>query len=143
VSTAAGRAVYTWDSAANGWQLVHGDTGWRTITPVNIANCNEWLAMRRIGFTVFCIAEIQITSGTTLAISDFYSLPSGFQGNSVVEEVWAGGRIGSLGSDQKLQISRDTGSQMLRATAAMSGGTVICSFSFATTDAWPASLPGS
>lgn len=134
VDVTAGRAGYMRDYVNGRSQLVYGDTGWRDITALL---ANGWTAafayLRRTMHTV----ELQLLSPVAGTATTVYTLPSGFVprgGISLMLRPTSGTSppvYGSVGSNGDVGLP-------LGSTPASGGH----SFTWTTTQNWPASLPG-
>jgi Collagen triple helix repeat (20 copies). len=138
-SAAIGRVGYVWDDINSREQLVYGDTGMRQIGAVGTL-LNGWTAatagdilLRREGSTVTLSAKINNTSATN---DIFYNLPVGFRPRTQ-SSVPINGNTGN-GTFRYARASWDGNVAIYRTTVEdlYIGGT------WTTTDAWPATLPG-
>lgn len=144
-----------------GWVVMAGDTGWRKIvvsdtavftnTTYNAANPNSYLYLRRVGNTV----EFRFNTGTSATFTTNYqtifTLPSGFRPlpfsspqNGTTGPwcaLWDGSSIAP--STKGLYQTSNTNSTYLSAGSWTSGIGYSGFATLSTTDAWPASLPGS
>jgi len=141
---AIGRRIYTWNSAyssgTGGWQQTYGDTGDRNDA---ITYTNNWAnsygvhRLRRIGNTVYLVAALDSTNATADAA---FTVPSGFRPTlAAITAVVVGG-----GSNvpRTLSLGTDGVGTIYRASLTPQGGWQL-TVAYPTSDAWPASLPGS
>ena len=130
-----GRRIFTWNSAyssgSGGWQMSYGDSGWRDVS-ANINSGNGFTGgsvyIRRTGYNI-AIAAFGLTRAAGGA-GDFYTFPSGFRaelpvyGRSFSNNAWY---VNGASSYINMAGTSDSGAGCM----------------FGTSDAWPASLPGS
>ena len=130
-----GRRIFTWNSAyssgSGGWQMSYGDSGWRDVS-ANINSGNGFTGgsvyIRRTGYNI-AIAAFGLTRAAGGA-GDFYTFPSGFRaafpvyGRSFSNNAWY---VNGASSYINMAGTSDSGAGCM----------------FGTSNAWPASLPGS
>lgn len=141
VSETAGRTVSIWDYLNNREQLIYGDTGWRTITPVNASSGS--VQIRRIGNTVTArtIGIVVVPGGGQVA---YAVLPSGFRASATNAFGWVS-NVSTNSELNRIQAENNglawigdfTGARSTRPTFAFEG-----ELSWVTDDIWPTSLPG-
>ena len=114
-----------------GWVVMEGDTGVRDLSAVL---SNSWTAtrvrLRRVGQMVTVSGYSLVSTSATNDV--FYTLPSGFRipDTTYMPTARNGTNVGYVGSDGSLGMESRT-------------GTYHFAWSWATSDAWPSSLPGS
>jgi len=152
-SEAVGRTEYVWNhaynSATGGWQLVYGDTGWRDVsasmtTPTHIQTLSS-LLMRRVGQTVYVTARGTVGTGTIVGTTTgmgLLNVASGFQPNDFVT-VGAGTNNFRIPVIPNFQSSKAALVAHIGAGSTWNAAVFDLSASWATSDAWPATLPGS
>lgn len=127
-----GRRRFAWDTVNSRWQMVYGDTGWRSITLTGSWTGAVWV--RRVGFTVTFRSEnlIMPASGITIL-----TVPSGF-----VADVYSStpilGRNATSGAVNGVTV---TDNLVWGGTLTATNRLDFCG-TFPCTVAWPTSLPG-
>lgn len=145
VDQTAGRAIYQWDDVNLREQLVYGDTGLRDVSSDAAWTSALYVAgsvdgtgicfLRRVGYEVeLTIGFTKTGSGTITTAAGF---PAGFR---------PAGRIHGVGSNSSMIFGRfyngGGGSAPIWNSTATATNSVV-SVMYTTTDAWPATLPGS
>jgi len=137
-----GRRIFTWDDVNSRFQLTYGDTGIRVITSSTTPGANMTVVqatIRRVNYLVY--VQASVTAGASNGgVQDLFTVPTGF----------APSAIG--GTQDGVCISADTTPEVralffrtstLQSYGITNGKTYRFVQTFATTDNWPASLPGS
>ena len=127
-----GRRQFAWDTVNNRWQMVYGDTGWRD---VSASLTNSWtgtLLVRRLNYTVF-VRTWNTVSGASATADGLWTTPTGWTGDG------GPNLISAATSANAFTLAQSTGSAI--ACIARAAGIIIHG-SYATDDAWPATLPG-
>lgn len=128
-----GRRQFAWDTVNNRWQLTaNSDTGLRNVSADLINGWTGTLLVRRIGYTVWWYLEGLVASAATSDI--FVSIPTGLQRPGAVRGIIAD----TTATPNVRRITAATDMSIV----ARGTGTFYGTFSYATTDAWPATLPG-
>ena len=140
--TAATNGAIRWIKATGsgntGWRVDYGDTGWRNIESVLLNGFTATsVKIRRFGnqvsITIFALNGASST-GTTL-----YTLPTGFGSDSRIRQTWMGRSSSDQTPNAAVTYASSTLSLFTSPTLITSGrGTI----DYLTTDAWPATLPG-
>lgn len=122
-----GRRCFAWNPVQAGWQMVYGDTGWRDVSSLLVNSWTGAVYLRRLGFTTQLRVE-NLVSGSATTIA---TLPAGFR------------------PDRAEYLSGWHTVDAHRLDLATSGvlsspqeNNLYGTFQFATTTAWPTTLPG-
>lgn len=149
-SETIGRRIFTWNhaySTGGGWQMTYGDTGLRSLalTPNALAS-SLTVELRRVNS--MCHIDVSwVNAALTLPQAEANlsetALPSGFTPTKVQRGIaWSNYIANACGviflSTLTLKASVAAGG-----VNPAGGSTVQRSWAYSTTDAWPASLPGS
>lgn len=139
IDTAGTNGAWQWLKTAGtgttGWTVVHGDTGWRSLTPstaVNIGTATDPITIRRIGQVV----HVKIVQHSNSATGPFVTLPAGFV--SGVADAFLGSRPGVAGVGGTINV--DGGGVLSTLTNSVTNQHF--RWSHPTTQAWPTVLPG-
>ena len=134
-----GRRQFAWDTVNNRWQMVYADSGVRDLSAVALSN--GWTVnvstfkIQRQGYLV----SVQLYVDKTAASADtIYTLPTGFRPSIPVNSA------SPTGTSDDYCYSYVQSSGVIGVTrVSMTANIGYLYFSFPTTDAWPATLPGS
>ncbi|UTN92027.1 hypothetical protein SEA_DARBY_22 [Arthrobacter phage Darby] len=136
VDQTAGRAIYTWDDVNNREQMIHGDTGWRSIVADVL---NGWTAtallVRRVGATVFL--RIYQLNGTTMTNGTFATLPAGFRSGVFQYEPCYTESV-----NMTTLLVESTGNLKATGSTIKYGTVAYAEVKWSTTETWPTTLPG-
>jgi hypothetical protein len=127
-----GRREFSWDTVNSRWQLVYGDTGWRDISSLAVNGWSGTLYLRRIGALV--IVNVLDLNGEATATADtVFTIPTGYRDIS-------GNAFSGLffGSTAGYAYGSGTFGVLRSAVSGIGEGRCV----WDTTDAWPATLPG-
>lgn len=139
----AGRVLYTWDDLNGREQIIYGDTGWRVITDLgNSTDLTVYsLRIRRVGSTVYIagdfVPKAPLAAGSEVSI---VKLPTGFAIDMPV--ILRRAYKDTAVQDRLLRIN---GTELLIAvggTAMPVANALRFYETLSTTQAWPATLPG-
>jgi len=133
VSEAVGRVVWSWDALNLRFQLTYGDTGWRDVSASLINSWTGTLLVRRIGYTIF-VRTWNTVSGASATADAMWATSTGWNSTG------GPNLLGGATSANAFVLAQSTGSAI--ACVGRAAGLIIHG-SYTTTDAWPASLPGS
>lgn len=138
VDNTAGRAIYTWDDAANREQLIYGDTGWRSIPLEN--NYVGTLNIRRTNHIVSLRGQIKRPPGVSFN-GTFLTAPTGFESDS---PSWCYFPVKHNGNNTWFSILRKGTVELVFDGASGDGDGHETRFeiSWATNRPWPTTLPG-
>ncbi len=137
IDNAVGRTARAWDAANNRYQMIYGDTGWRSVEgslPSGITNLGP-VYLRRLGNEVFFVS--QGMSSNTAGNIYIYLTPSGFKPEAPSIRA---GVFTSRGGSVVRQISPYQGG--LRVLEMPANTVIEGGISYITSDPWPTSLPG-
>jgi hypothetical protein len=126
-----GRRQFAWDTVNNRWQMVYGDTGWRTVTLEN--GWTGTVYVRRIGYTTY-VRGAALAGGSATA-DTFYTLPTGFK---PLLTSYFPGLSGATATAINLAVNVGGAISTARPLSSGWAGEI----SFVTNDAWPATNPG-
>lgn len=128
----AWRWLKTSGTGNTGWDVIHGDTGWRNIAPMAV---NSWVGrmrLRRIGST--CSLYLDFVRGGTAV--EVLTLPDGFRPiDNIKTNVLGGGSIQSIYLSALGVMTK----QNIAHTGPTSGGEI---WSWPSNNPWPTTLPG-
>lgn len=136
VDQTAGRAIYTWDDLNGREQLVYGDTGSRTITPLFSDVVSGTVTIQRVGWDVTVdFANVQFTDTSATSVHTYTGvLPDGFrpllsQRLGLAQGINASG-LATTYTNGDLQIAKGNTSALFN------------TLTWKTRQAWPTTLPG-
>lgn len=125
-----GRRCYAWDTVNSRWQTIYGDTGWRDITAQMSGVTSGTVYIRREGGTVF------VNHAGLIAANPIGVIPASFHPSEKAVIVMVDNTLGAFGYGE---IATDgTWNRWGGSGSNPSNGTV----SYACSDPWPSSLPG-
>lgn len=138
ISTDGSQGAWRWQKLGTTWTVTVGDTGWRDITAtaaVQLGGTNPRLAIVRVGTQVTIVA-----SGITGSNGGVHPAVSGFRAHPVMGNANTAVMVNN--SDEVAgQLKISLGSRF--PYWASSGSKIgYGAFSWPTSDAWPATLPG-
>jgi peptidoglycan/xylan/chitin deacetylase (PgdA/CDA1 family) len=137
--TAATAGAVEWVKASGtgntGWQVAHGDTGWRTLTVE--AGVTGTVHVRRVGSLVLHHFSA-VTPGSS-GHTNIVATPTGFRPPSLSGANWRNGVVISDSGSARVVSYHNGYQRILNAVGGTAyGGT----FAYATNEAWPSTLPG-
>ncbi len=143
--TAATNGAIRWIKATGsgntGWKVEYGDTGWRNLNATSLSNgwayYVSYFRMRRVNQEVYLGMYLDATSATSDTVGSSL-IPTGFR-PSAAQTIIAAPR--GIGRDQTNVVNMEPTTLYVRSRIA-DGNAVYIDTNYPTTDAWPATLPG-